>query len=144
MKKKVASNSRVLSMEYPRLKSINFSWLKHESLQNWSLISPYLPEQQRVIIMIWIFFCVFQYIVVFKIWNHRPQRLTSSPWPIFYALKIPFGGPKVSPFSARPKRSCYIVVTQKTVKTRRQLWWIKEVTDSRALTKGTFAALSTK
>ena len=44
----------------------------------------------------------------------------------FCALKVRFGGQKVSPLSARPKRSCYIAVTEKTVKTRQQLYMVEK------------------
>ena len=32
----------------------------------------------------------------------------------------------MSPLSARPKRSCYIAVTEKTVKTRQQLYMVEK------------------
>ena len=68
----------------------------------------------------------FWLIAVIKIRNNRPQRLASSRWPFFCALKLRFGAQKVSPLSARLKWSCNIAVTMKTMKTRRQLWWRKE------------------
>ena len=47
----------------------------------------------------------------FKIRNNRPSRLASYTWPFFCAMKVRFGGQKVSPLSAPPKRLCYIAVT---------------------------------
>ena len=43
--------------------------------------------------------------------NLKLSTLVSSPWPFFCALKVQFGEQKVSPYSARPKRSCYVAVT---------------------------------
>ena len=42
----------------------------------------------------------FWLIAVIKIRNNRPQRLASSRWPFFCALKLRFGAQKVSPLSA--------------------------------------------
>ena len=56
------------------------------------------------------FFAIFWFIAVFKIRNNRANRLASSPWPFFSALRVRLGGP----LSKGPKRPCYIDMTLKT------------------------------